>query len=428
MFRTFLSGSRRRLSVRLASIQAHPRQVAGGYALGFFLGTTPFIGLKVWVALVLATLLKWSRPAAVAGVYHINVLTGPFFYSLAFLAGKLALGTEAQLVMPESLAPGAVIRAFMGKRDVFMALLTGGFLLGAPGALLLYRLSYRLLRPQEAAIRPQAGPYALVTGASAGLGRALALELARRGSNLILVALPGRNLEQLARQIRAQFGVEVAIRETDLTLPGAVEGLAQDILHHYPVNCLVNNVGMGGTMGIMAASPLYIDRILQLNVRTTVLLTRLMLPGLLSQSQSCILNVSSMAAFSPIAYKTVYPATKTFIYAYSRALREELRDTPVSVSVVHPGPILTNFSASRRIIEQGALASMSLLPARQIAHAALEGALAGRAVIIPGWANKLSWVLMKVFPISWATRLASRAIRRELDSDCCFPKTEVVGQ
>ncbi|MCB0661546.1 MAG: SDR family NAD(P)-dependent oxidoreductase [Saprospiraceae bacterium] len=417
-YKKILPGARRRLVAKLTSIRAHPRKVAGAYALGFFLGTTPFVGLKVWIALLLASLLKWNRAAAVIGVYHINALTGPLFYSAAYFAGQQLLGTEAGFSMPESLSLGAVIHAFWGNRDTFMALLTGGLLLGAPGALMLYRFSYNLLQPQEERVgKEERSPYALITGASAGLGKELALELARRGANLILVALPGRNLDQLARQARRQFGVEIAVFEMDLTAPGAIEKLVRELRGRYPVNWLVNNAGMGGTAEMKAVSPLYIDRLLQLNVRATVLLTRLMLPELMRHRHSYILNVSSMAAFSPIAYKTVYPASKAFVYAFSRALREELRHTPVSVSVVHPGPILTNFSSSRRIIEQGALASLSLLPAREIATAAIAGTLAGKAAIIPGWGNKLNWLLMKALPTSWSIRLVSRAIRRELHAD-----------
>ena len=143
----FIKGLPQRLITRLASIQAHPRQIAGGYALGFFLGTTPFIGLKVWIALVVATVLKWNRPAAVIGVYHINGLTGPPFYALAFLLGKLTLGAQLQFVMPDDYNLKAIFLAFMGNWDIFTTLLIGGLIIGIPGTILLYLASYYLVQP-----------------------------------------------------------------------------------------------------------------------------------------------------------------------------------------------------------------------------------------------------------------------------------------
>ena len=135
-----------RLVAKLGSIRATPRQIAGGYALGFFLGTTPLVGMKAWIALLASSLLGWSRPAAVIGVFHINAFTGPIFYTLAFGLGRLVLGTDVHFVFPEELGLVAVFKAFMGNSHIFLTLLTGGLLLGVPGTIVLYGASYRLVK------------------------------------------------------------------------------------------------------------------------------------------------------------------------------------------------------------------------------------------------------------------------------------------
>ncbi|MBK7407040.1 MAG: DUF2062 domain-containing protein [Saprospirales bacterium] len=146
MKRNFLHTAKDRLFAKLGSIRANPRQIAGGYALGFFLGTTPLVGMKTWIALLASSLLGWSRPAAVIGVFHINAFTGPIFYTLAFGLGRLVLGTDVHFVFPEELGLGAVFKAFMGNSHIFFTLLTGGLLLGIPGTIFLYGASYRIVK------------------------------------------------------------------------------------------------------------------------------------------------------------------------------------------------------------------------------------------------------------------------------------------
>lgn len=146
MNNSFFKAVRQRLIGRLAAIKANPHQIASAYALGFFLGTTPLVGFKVWIALLLSTIFRWSRPAAVIGVYHINSLTGPVFYTIAFFIGKLLLGTQVKFVFPEKITPLAIFNAFMGNGEIFLTLMAGGLLLGIPASLLLYQSSYRIIK------------------------------------------------------------------------------------------------------------------------------------------------------------------------------------------------------------------------------------------------------------------------------------------
>lgn len=183
--------------------------------------------------------------------------------------------------------------------------------------------------------------FAVVTGASSGLGRCYALELARQGINTILVSLPGEGLVNVAYKSRF-MGVESYIRETDITKKENVIELCGWINANYEVFMLINNAGTGGTRGFVDCSPEYIDTIIQLNVTATTMMTHQLLPNMLRQEKAYVLNVSSMASFSPIGYKTVYPASKRFVQHFSRGLYQELKKTGVFVSVVHPGPMKTN--------------------------------------------------------------------------------------
>jgi short-subunit dehydrogenase len=185
-------------------------------------------------------------------------------------------------------------------------------------------------------------------------------------------------------------------------------------MEHFSIDFLISNAGIGGTSSLMETSLQRIDDIIQLNVRSTSLLTRLLIPHLLKQPSSYILNVSSMAAFTPIAYKTVYPASKAFISSFSLGLREEFAGTGLSVSVLYPGPIMTNCNTSRRIIHQGMKGKMGLLSTSDIARVALKKTMARYPVIIPGIMNKLNQFLMWFLPLGFRLRIVSKEVKKEM--------------
>lgn len=256
--------------------------------------------------------------------------------------------------------------------------------------------------------------YAVITGASTGLGREFAIECARRGMNLLLVALKVSPLEHLGKHLERRFGVRVYAFEADLTNNLELLELTEKLSAFSRIRMLINNAGTGGTEEFVNSFPDAIDRIIQLNIKATSLVTRQLLPALLGNKPAYIINVSSMAAFSPIAYKTVYPASKAFVSSFSLGLREELKEEGVNVTVVYPGPILTNYQVSRRIILQGIKGKMGLLPARKIAQLTVSGALKGKGVIIPGWMNRLNYLIMLFLPKSVKLRILSGAVKKEL--------------
>jgi hypothetical protein len=253
--------------------------------------------------------------------------------------------------------------------------------------------------------------FALVTGASQGLGKACVSELAKRGINIILVSLPGEELQEFAQEIAQKYLVETAFYETDLAVGKNVMELSEWVNRNYKVFLLINNAGTGGTKNFMEASPEYLNTIIQLNVAATSLLTHQLLPNLIKQPQSYILNVSSLAAFSPIGYKTVYPASKSFVHSFSRGLNAELKGTNVFVSVVNPGAMKTNPEITARVEKQGALGKLTLLDPQKAARKCIDNLFRKDAVIM---LNPISWLIMSMVPIWIRLPLMTNAIKREL--------------
>lgn len=254
--------------------------------------------------------------------------------------------------------------------------------------------------------------YAVITGASQGLGKSFAQELAMQGKNLILISLPGEDLPELCRQQEKQFGIKACYFETDLSKKENVLQIAGCINTHFEVDMLINNAGIGGTKKFEEASSFYIEQIIQLNVLATSLLTHQLLGNLKRQKQSYILNVSSLAAFSPIGYKTVYPASKAFIHSFSRGLYQELKQTNVFVSVVNPGPMRTNEDSTRRIKEQGLFASLTSLDPDKVARYCIRQ-LGKRDTVI--MVNHMSWLFLKIMPIWIKLPVLTNKIRKELN-------------
>lgn len=257
-------------------------------------------------------------------------------------------------------------------------------------------------------------PFVLITGGSTGLGKELVLQCAARGFNVIIISLPCANVHSLAEHIQREYGVQVVVYTFDLTDHTALQQHLAAITQKYPIQFLINNAGIGGTMSITDSTLESIDRIIQLNIRSTVMITRMVLPHLLQHDKSYIMNISSMAAFTPIAWKTVYPASKAFISSFSLGIREEMQGTGLSVSVVYPGPIMTNSNTSSRILLQGMRARIGLLSTAAIARKALNETLAGKAVIIPGWWNRINYRLLRMLPVETTSRLASGVVKKEL--------------
>jgi short-subunit dehydrogenase len=253
----------------------------------------------------------------------------------------------------------------------------------------------------------------LITGASLGLGKAMAWECARRGMDLLLAALPGEGLAETALEIEAACGVRVWAREIDLTADGAPALLAAWALENRPVEILINNAGSGGSRAIGDADPAYLESMIRLNVLAVGLLTHALLPELQTHPSARVLNVASLAACGPLPFKTVYPASKAFVLHWSRALRTELRRTSVRVCVLLPGPMRTNADVRGRLDKQGWIGRRTTVSADDAARIAVRGLLRGRAVIVPGLAAKMNRFLMGVVPTPVLLFFTGRVFSRE---------------
>jgi short-subunit dehydrogenase len=256
--------------------------------------------------------------------------------------------------------------------------------------------------------------FTLITGGSTGLGRELAIAYARRHTNLILVALPGRNLQQLCNELELMFGIRAISIECDLANETALEEMAAYVKQNFSVNQLVNNAGIGGTLRFTEATRESLDKIIHLNIRATTMLTHFMLPELMLHPRALILNIASMAAFGPVPYKTITPASKAFIYSFSRSLSRELKGTGVRVVVANPARMITNPEVTFGIIKQGIWGKIGFLTTGRVADLVLSGVESGKEVIVPGCINKLNRLFTKWLPESLMLTLLERALRKEL--------------
>ena len=270
--------------------------------------------------------------------------------------------------------------------------------------------------PEKTYIRNNKGTdklFALVTGGSRGLGREFVIELARKKINVLIVALPDDGLPGLCQFIRNNFSVECHYLEIDLTNHNSIEELV-NWASGYRINMLINNAGMGGSREFVLAETEYLDSMIALNVRALTLITHKFLPELKSHKKSYILNVASMASFSPIGYKTIYPASKVFVLYFTRGLSQELKGTGVVVSVVHPGPMKTNRHVTKTIEKLGMFGKIGLLTPEYVASKSLNLLLKGRSLIILGWLNHLAWLVMKTVPLSIRLPLITNIIKKDV--------------
>lgn len=257
--------------------------------------------------------------------------------------------------------------------------------------------------------------YTLITGGSAGIGKALAKECAQRGMDLLLVALPGNELEETAQELREQFQVTVHTFAVDLVeLEGPKKVFDWCVENNFTVNILINNAGVAGTAVFSESHPSYSDLRIMVNVRALTLLTHYFLPSMKLLPQAYILNVGSMAAFYAIPYKTVYSASKAYVLQFSRALKSEVNGAPVSISVVCPNGVETNQGTYGRIKSHGWKGRITKIPVDDLARLSIDQMLRKKTVIIPRLANRLILVISKMMHPSLVQRTVSREFKKEV--------------
>ncbi len=250
-------------------------------------------------------------------------------------------------------------------------------------------------------------PLAVVTGASAGLGREFARVLAREGHDLVLVARREPELSALATELKEQFGADCRVAPVDLAGPDAAEQVVEAI-GSAPVDVLVNNAGFGGHGSFVSRERDTDLRMVAVNVTALTDLTKLLLPGMVERGRGRILNVASTAAFQPGPFMAVYYATKAYVLSLSQALAEEVSGTGVTVTCLCPGVTDTEFQQVAGVAHIPLTKGPLSMSAQRVAEAGYRGMQRGRLLVVPGPHNKAGAQATRFAP----RRLILKVVRR----------------
>jgi short-subunit dehydrogenase len=239
--------------------------------------------------------------------------------------------------------------------------------------------------------------YALITGASKGIGKEIAIELAKKQFNLILIARSASQLEDVAKEIQGKYAVKVQFLAADLSAPDAARTVYK-----------VNNAGYGAAGNFDRFTIEQNRDMMNLNMVTLTEMCQVFLPMLKSFSQSYILNIASSTAYQALPQMAVYAATKIFVLNFSRALKFELKETPVSVTCICPGATDTNFNDRADIPAKARKAAEKVVMSPQeVAQISVEAMFASKTEVIPGFVNKLGAFLAWLAPKAITEKVAA---------------------
>jgi len=252
--------------------------------------------------------------------------------------------------------------------------------------------------------------FALITGASSGIGECFGRALAARGRDLVLVARSQDRLAKLAQELTARHAVRVEATPVDLTEPGAAGRVAKDLRERrIAIDLLINNAGFGA-QGEFWRLPLERQsQMIDLNVRALVELTYLLLPAMVELRRGAIVNVSSTASFQPVPYTAVYSASKAFVTSFSMAIAEELRPYGVRVVTLCPGGTHTNFFDASQY-EKRDFAGGLQTP-EEVVKVGLKALDRGRGLVISGLLNRLQVASQRLAPRSLVVKFAGDMFR-----------------
>ena len=245
--------------------------------------------------------------------------------------------------------------------------------------------------------------WAIITGASSGIGKALAFEFAAGGFNLLLTARDEAALAEVAAQCRRKHGVETEVAAADLSCAEELEALIGSLASKpRPYEILVNNAGFG-IHGDFAATE--IDQninLLRVQLTATLRLTRAILPSMIAHRSGRILNVASVYSFSPVPFQSVYAACKAFLLSFSTALQNEVEGTGVTVTTFCPGVTQTEFRSRAGIGQKNQESGMTAEAAARIAYVET---LRGKRIVIPGFFNRLFVLAARMLPVQVVPRM-----------------------
>ncbi|MEW6347271.1 MAG: SDR family NAD(P)-dependent oxidoreductase [Pseudomonadota bacterium] len=263
--------------------------------------------------------------------------------------------------------------------------------------------------------------YALITGASSGIGAELAIAFARDGINVILCSSPRSQttLEKHARHIRETFNVDAHAITVDLAVPGAAARLATRVeaLGH-PVEYLVNSAGAGIVgLAFQDYDAQQMTAMLQLNVVALSELTLWFVKPMIERGRGRVLNISSSAGYVvPHGLEAAYAASKAYVISVSEALSYDLRGTGVTCTHLAPGPTRTHFFAAAGLVDERRMAKLGYSEPDEMAMIGYRAMMAGRTAVLPGLSNKCVTWLARISPSKLLTgKISAFVVSRELD-------------
>lgn len=258
---------------------------------------------------------------------------------------------------------------------------------------------------------PWAGKWALVTGASAGIGVALARELAAGGANLLLTARRKERLQQLAQELSATHQIRTEVFAADLAQPDAPQQIfAFTLAKQIEIDLLVNNAGFGSYGEFATAETQRLLDMVQVNCGAVAHLTRLYLPQMLQRRRGDILIVASTASFQAVPFISIYAATKAFDLLLAEGLAEEARPFGVRICALCPGSTQSEF---HEVAGQAGLsaAMKNQETAEKVARVGLRALAAGKSYVISGTGNYLGAHSQRLVPRRWVTRITAKMFR-----------------
>ncbi len=259
--------------------------------------------------------------------------------------------------------------------------------------------SRRYVLHKPAATAPITAPATVITGASEGIGLALARRFAQGGHRVVLVARRQAELQIAAAAIKRDFGVEAVALTIDINEPDAAARIEAALTAHgLHADILINNAGLGLSGRFAALPPADIDALVSCNITALTRLSRHFLPGMLARRQGGLINVASLAAFTPGPYQAAYYASKSYVLSLTRAIAYETRGSGIRACVVAPGPVKTAFHA-RMKADTSLYRWLVPAPAPEtVAAATYRGFRWHRRIIVPGIAATILSVTMRVVP------------------------------
>jgi uncharacterized protein len=250
---------------------------------------------------------------------------------------------------------------------------------------------------------------ALVTGASSGIGDAIARELASRGWDLVLTARSEARLERLADELRARHGVGVEVNSEDLTDPEAPARLERRTEGAgLAIDFLVNNAGFGRIGPFVAQEGEDANAMIRVNVTAVTELVGRFAPHMVARGGGRILNVASTAAFQPGPLMAVYYATKAYVVSFSEAVRNELASSGVTVTTLCPGVTGSEFHERAGMHGDSVLERLRPASTEAVARFGVEAALRGKGVVIPGRLNRILATAVRFVPRSIVPAIVRR--------------------